>query len=242
MNDTTGKKSATRNSETRPKQVIAKSAGKKADEAKKQAEADIAVVVGCKARIAEAFYDMGEALSRLAAPGVALVVGFSSFEQLCEQALDLSVTQAKRLISIVKNVPRAEALKMGQTRAAALVELAEATPQADTAMTLSRKTLALPSGEKVNLRTASTRQLQAAAREVRAASRQSTPARGRTVREADRKVATRLERAFHDLGAEGVRVAAIAGNPGAGASLRIEGLDVESVGLLGRVAKRLAAG
>ena len=48
---------------------------------------------------------------------------------------------------------------MGQTRAAALVDLANATPAKDTAQVLSRRELALPSGGTIDLRTATTRQI-----------------------------------------------------------------------------------
>jgi len=220
--------------------ALAKNARKAADaklqRTRQQAVADLALCLRRRTEINEAFYDMGEALARLEAPGVAQLVGFASFADLCEVKLDLSLTHAHTLISIVKNVPREQALKMGQTRAAALVSLAQATPDPDSASSLANRTIALPSGELLDLRRASTRQIEAAARELRAADRPGLPVKGRGVTLADRDAAAAVQQLLRAAGVATATVKAIAGSPGASAVLRIDAPMQELVAALAKKA------
>src|SRR5690348_15670448 len=90
---------------------------------REQAGADIDLVLRRRGQISDAFYDIGEALQRLARDGVAKAIGAESFEKLCEQRLGLSLTTASRLISIVTRVRRQDAVRWGQEKTAALIEV-----------------------------------------------------------------------------------------------------------------------
>ena len=87
-------------------------------------------------RIAEDFYDIGEALRRLREPRLYQALGCDRFADLLEKA-GISATQAHKLIAIVEQLPRSRALALGQEKSGALVSLAAATPGVDTATSLA---------------------------------------------------------------------------------------------------------
>jgi hypothetical protein len=192
----------------------------------KEARADIALIKRRKKRIAEDFYDIGVALARLKRPGVAEVLGRESFREICEKDLEMSPATADKLVAIVANVAREDALRMGQERALALVALARATPEADSAASLEKAVRKLPSGKKLDVRSASVRDLREAAKDVRDASGKGGRPRGRTTSPAERAEAAKLEAALRKAGLDRARVAAVATKPGQGADLRIERVPV----------------
>ena len=206
----------------------------------KEARADIALIRRRQAEITEAFYDVGEALARLKRPGVAEAVGRATFKELCEKDLEMGLTTAERLIAIVTRVPREDALRMGQERAFALVQLADATPEADSATMLEKGARTLPSGKKVDLAKASVREIHTAAKEIRAAKKPTGKPRGRTTTVEERAAASALQSALRGDGFESARVTAVATRPGAGAHARIEGVPLADMRKLGRAIGKLA--
>jgi hypothetical protein len=196
-----------------------------------QAREDIALVERKREVIADSFYDIGEALVRLKRPGVAESIGRKSFRELCEKDLSMSLSAAEELIAIVTNVPRGDALRMGQERARALVHLAKATPELDTPRSLEKAKRKLPSGNTLDVSTASTRDLHAAAKEIRGAARTGRP-KGRTTTEEERARAARLQTALHGAGVPRAKVTAVATKPGQEAELRIEHIPVSALAKL----------
>lgn len=61
-----------------------------------------------------------------------------SFAELCAEHVGISSSQADRLVDIVTNMTREEAIDVGATKAASLVALARATPEDDTVSDLLR--------------------------------------------------------------------------------------------------------
>ncbi len=89
-------------------------------------------------QIEDAFYDIGAALAKLAAPRLYTALGHASFAALAQKELGFSAVTAEKLIAITKNLTRRRALSLGQTKSLALIRLAAATPEADTAEELAR--------------------------------------------------------------------------------------------------------
>ncbi len=103
-----------------------------------EARALVADIREKKRQIADAFYDIGVALKKLAAPRLYAALGYASFDALASKELELSRATAYRLMSIPDQLTRKRAVALGQSKALALIELAAATPEADTAETLAR--------------------------------------------------------------------------------------------------------
>lgn len=181
----------------------------------KQAREDVALIKRRKAEIAEAFYDIGEALLRLRKDPVPKLLGFKGFGDLCKRGLDISASTAARLIEIVERLPRRDALKWGKERAVALIELADATPAADSPQKIDPKVLG-----KLDPKRATTRDLQELAQKVRA--KKKTTSRGRTTTAEERALAAKLQAALRKDGTRTATVEAVATKPGAAAKLRIE--------------------
>jgi hypothetical protein len=195
----------------------------------KEARADIDLIRRRQERIAEDFYDIGEALVRLKRPGVAAALGRGSFREVCEIDLSMSLTAAEELIAIVTHVARKDALRMGQARARALVGLAKATPELDTATSLQRATRQLPSGKKLEVAKASVRELHAAAKELRADQPRGARPKGRTTTPEERERAAALQAALRDAGLARARISAVATKPGQEADVRIEGVPMSGL-------------
>jgi hypothetical protein len=191
--------------------------------------ADVDLILRRQARIAEDFYDIGEALARLKRDGVAEALGRGTFREVCEKDLSMSLTTAEELIAIVTHVPRKDALRMGQARARALIALASATPEADTAASLEKTTRKLPSGKTLDVAKASVRELHAAAKDLRAAAPRAARPKGRTTTPEERARAATLQTALHTAGLARARVAVVATKPGQEADVRIEGVPVSAL-------------
>jgi hypothetical protein len=154
----------------------------------------------------------------------------------------MSVSVAERLVEIVRSLTREQALAMGQKKAMAMVTLAAATPEDDTAAGLYRKkSIALPGGKKVSPRSASANEIEEAATALRhrrsaSAARNGNgngaPARGRTTTAEERTFAALLEKRLHQLGLERARVTAVATKPGQGSDLRFEHIPVAQIDIL----------
>jgi hypothetical protein len=208
-------------------------AERKQQELAHAARDDIALVKLKQAEIVSAFYDIGEALARLARKGVPEALGHVGFGALVEAELGMSVTAASQLVDTAKLVRREDALRWGRRKSLAMVQLAKATPAFDSPASLVKQgRIKLRSGRVLDPEAADANELLAAAKEERAAVRRgSKPARGVTTSREERAFARRLEEALRDAGAPGARVTAVA-RPGAGADLRIERVPVESIDAL----------
>lgn len=198
-----------------------------------QARADVALVRLKKRFIADAFYELGEALMRLKRPAAYGALGHKSFAELCRKDIDMSVEQADRLVEIVLRMDRKEATDLGSSRASAILDLVDATPARDTPHGIERRGVVLPSGERVDVKRALLGDLRRAARQVRTATPPASK-RGKHIGAADAAFAARLQAALVRRGAKGAKVAAVAGPPGKGARLRIEGVEIARAGALQR--------
>lgn len=204
--------------------ALARNAAAKADAAKttllSKANDDLALIARKKLEITESFYEIGEALARLRKDPVPKVLGFTSFAALCEERIEMSVTRADHLIAIAARVRREDAIRWGQEKTLALLEIANATATVDTPRELAAAVLTLPGGKRVDIEKASARQLAEIAKSIRA-KRGKGSVRGRTTRPEERKLAVALERR---LQAEGIvaRVRAVATSPGQVSKIRIE--------------------
>ncbi len=204
-----------------------------------EARSLVALVKRRKAQIAELFYDIGEALRRLKDREMLAVLGFTSFDRMCDERLGLSSTVADRLVDIVTRISRDDALSMGQSKAMALVELAAATPEADTPAGLLRGTaLALPGGKILDPKKASARAIERGAKAIRQA-RAEKPRKGRTTSAEERAAALALQRELHARGVRGAKVTAVATKPGKGSNVRVEHVPLESLGVLGEAIARV---
>lgn len=233
----------TRDGATKTKNAAAQltKSAEKAATAKSKASAaavrrDIALILKRKTTIERAFYDIGAALVRLQVVKAHEVLGsHTTFFEFVEAELGLKRTTASELIAIASGIPRKEALALGQTKAAAFLELAKATPAKDTGAALARRTTRTPSGKAIGAG-ASAKEIEAAAREYRdaAAKKKPTRGRGRTSTPAERKVAAQLQAALRKAGAKRAEVKAVATAPGRESDLRIEKIAVGEVSALAK--------
>ena len=88
------------------------------------------------ATVVEGFYDIGVALTEILKGKLYAADGHASLEVYLDAEKLLSPSQARKLIDIVANVPREQALAVGQERAYALIAFARATPEPDSAAEL----------------------------------------------------------------------------------------------------------
>lgn len=86
--------------------------------------------------VVESFYDIGVALTEIARGKLFAAAGHDSLEAYLAATKLISPTQAQKLMAIVKAVPREEALAAGPERSYALIGLARATPEPDSAVEL----------------------------------------------------------------------------------------------------------
>ena len=88
------------------------------------------------ATVVESFYDIGEALTEILRRKLYAVGGHSSLEAYLTTTKLIGIAQAMKLIAIVREVPREVALAAGPERSYALIGLAKATPEPDSAAEL----------------------------------------------------------------------------------------------------------
>ncbi len=204
----------------------------------------LALIARRKKEITEAFYDIGEALTRLKDRDLLSALDRRSFAELCEKDAGISVATAERLVAIVASLTREQALAMGQKKAMAMVTLAAATPEKDSAAGLFRKkAIALPGGRTVAPRTASANELEEAATAIRqrasaskakanGAKGATTKTRGRTTTADERSLAALLQRRCRQLGLDRASVTAVATKAGQGSDLRFEHIPAAQVDTL----------
>jgi hypothetical protein len=203
---------------------LAKNAAKKKAAGKAtllaKASADLALIAQKKEEIADAFYEIGEALVRLREPTIVEALGHASFADLCEARLEISLARADRLIAIATRVRREDALRWGQEKATAILEITNATAADDTPREVAAGTLKLPGGKKLDVDKASARTLTELAKTLRQ-KRGKGSVRGRTTTREERKLASDLQKRLVAEGLE-ASVVAVATKPGTTSKLRIE--------------------
>lgn len=132
--------------------------------------------------VVEGFYDLGEALREVLDKKLYAAAGHASLDAWLRAEKLMSVRQANKLVSVVRRVPREQALALGHERAYALVAYTDATPADDTPASLlaqSAKIGATPVAE------ASLREIQAATRTARSTAKRAPTAAERTKTKAD---------------------------------------------------------
>nr|MBK7067101.1 hypothetical protein [Deltaproteobacteria bacterium] len=102
-------------------------------EQKKKLKALEALIRRRLVTVVEASTTWAEALAEVLRRKLYAAAGHASLEAWLRATRLLSVTQAMKLLAVVRHVPREQALAAGQERAYALIALASATPEPDTA-------------------------------------------------------------------------------------------------------------
>lgn len=214
-------------------------AKQKRDELLARAREEIAFVLEKQHEIVAAFYDIGAALNRLNDLQAAELFGYGGFGEMIEKEMGFSVQKARDLMAIAKYVRREDALRWGQEKSAALVELAQATAAPDSPASLARKPkLKIAKGRVIDVEKVNAATLRQVAREVRAErGKGAGPKRGVTTTPEEQSAASRLQEALRAFGAERGRVTAVA-RAGSGADLRIERVPVSALDLLAKAALR----
>ena len=200
-----------------------------------QAKQDIDLIARRRGEITEAFYDIGEALVRLKRREVVAALGCRSFAELCAEHVGISSSQADRLVDIVTNMTRAEAIDVGATKAASLVALARATPEDDTVSDLLRHG-ARVGGKQVDVRKASSRQVARATAAARAA-RPNGKTDARSVTKDERATCEALEKALRQAGAKDATVQSKRGSHGGRATIELPIADITRLATAVRVVR-----
>jgi hypothetical protein len=223
---------------TKPRKIpaaLAKNAAKSARLHKVRVTAlardDIALIRLKKMEIAEAFFEVGEALARLRKKGVADALGYGGFTELVKNELDFSVEFAEQLIDVATIVPRAHAVRWGQTKSIAVAEIAKAAGSA-APIQVGPKML-LPSGKVFDAASATPAEARMEAKALRQARRgPSQRGRGRTTTRDERTLAATIQAKLHKHGLREARATAVAGKPGGVSHLRIERIPMDRLAAL----------
>jgi hypothetical protein len=169
----------------------------------KEARALVEQIKQAQRDVAGNLVEMGLALVELKAEGMATSLGCADFEELCRRELSMSPSTARRLMMVATRVSREVVLRVGQSRALALLELVEATPEDDTPEELLDAKLALPSGKTLVVAEATAEELRDAAREIVHANQPGAERRKHTSRAeqaAHRRAGKQLEARGFDAG------------------------------------------
>lgn len=102
-----------------------------------EAEGLIRDIATRRARIANDFFEIGVALSRLSTRPLYTSLGYASFDELLQKRRVMTRMQASKLIAVSQAYPKQQALSLGVEKAYALVRYAAATPAPDLARSLA---------------------------------------------------------------------------------------------------------
>ena len=190
---------------------------KKAARAKRiaRARALISEVNDRKAEIAGGFWDIGRDLIALRELETHGDLGHRNFHAMCLAEMGLSDSIVSELIDIAEHLTRTQAIAFGtQARAVAFLDLARATPAADTAIELFKTGVVTPKN-RVLQPGANAKDAARAAKEFRQAAQKkgAKPGRGLTTTPGEREFADRLARGLARAGFV-VEVTAVATKPG----------------------------
>ncbi len=158
-------------------------------------EALIAQAVALEERIAKSFWELGRVLMTMRDEAVHHALGFERIDDCIASRIGIAPTLAWKLITVAEQLPRAHAVKLGQEKAYALVELARVTPAIDSAAALVEADVEI-GGKPVSQ--ASLRELQAAAAAARPKRPITLDARKRAL--ADRTLVKDLQRRLDGIG------------------------------------------
>jgi hypothetical protein len=219
--------------------ALAKRAGDAAEKKRDRDKAEAADLVGIihrrRDRIAEDFYDIGVALAKLREARLYRALGYARFADLVEHEVGVSDTQAYKLIAITEHLTRERAVELGQEKAAALVQLAAATPERDTATTLGETEIVVGGKRrKVDPATLSVSELREAAKRERKA-RAPKNERSEAAREGE-AIAKRCQAALRKAGFASavVKVVMVRREGAAIAELRLSGVPAVEHKKIGR--------
>jgi len=179
----------------------------------------VAMVVRLRGRMQRDSYSLGKALARLKDKTMLGALGYESFSQLCNAALGISSDLADDLIAIASSFSAKQARELGTSKAIALVDLAKALPGEHTAAGLLTRGVVRVGRRTIRVRGASSHELTAEARAVRAA--RPSSGRGVHLSPGERHLASVLEHALSHRHVE-ASVRAIAGAKDRGGRLRVE--------------------
>ncbi|MGZ3421453.1 MAG: hypothetical protein ACXWUG_12325 [Polyangiales bacterium] len=104
--------------------------------AAKRAEALLSLIARRKSAIADAFYDIGEALREILKKKLYAPLGHASFDKLLAARKVIPASAAYQLIEVVESLPREKALAVGSEKAYALARFSAATANPDPPATL----------------------------------------------------------------------------------------------------------
>jgi hypothetical protein len=175
--------------------------------------------------VASNMYDIGVALGALKAEGVAEALGRKGFAEIVALDLSMALSTANALVALAARVPRDVVRSIGAGRAAALLELADATPEDDTPADLLRAKLKLPSGRTLDVAKATDQQIREGAKEIRDArpDAKRRRSRGFTTTPEQKAAYARFEAGVREhTGELDVRTKLVATRDGRGPKLRIE--------------------
>lgn len=182
----------------------------------------IALIQTRRRDMASNFLDVADALRVLRTDDVFRALGRGSFAEVCERDLDMSLTKANQLLALTERVDAPLLIAVGQERAAALLDLADATPEDDTPANLQNARVKLPSGETLRVAKASTREIREAAVAIRRARGDRT--KGRTTTAAEEELLAMLEaqlRATPALEKAEIALVAMGAKRGADVKIRV---------------------
>lgn len=171
-------------------------------------------------------YELGVALAALKTPGAAASLGYADFTDLHTRGLGVSRATVSRLLRAIEVLPRERYVALGAQRVNALLELADATEDDDTAAILDGRVVSLwPKGPTLDVAKSDAAEILEAAKEVRA--RRSDEGRGtgrgRTVSPAERRLAKQTTEALAGAGSA-AKLVAKATVPGRPARFELVGL------------------
>lgn len=213
----------------------------KVERLREEALGAIALVKRKQSQVAEAFYEMGQALAILKRKEVVAALGRTSFEEICKRDLSMSHTLANQLVDVAARYTVDQALSLGQSRAIALLDLVAATPEDDTPTELLEGGVRLPDGTKLRPKNASAIEMTRAAKAVRRATAAAlkTKVKGRTVSAEDAAIGERVADVLTAASLSQVKVRAIAGLPGRAATFRFEGVTADTLAAFAKALARL---
>lgn len=184
--------SAAKQNKKKAHSLIASETAAAAARHRARAESLLELIARRIARIQEDFYELGAALKQLRDEKLYAALGYRTFDELLAKRRPIGRTQAYKLIALVENVTRDQALALGEEKAYALARLAKATPAADTVGSILETGIEIGSSHK-HLKGMSVRQIEETRRRVqkpRTASPEEVAAR-RAARDSQRTLRAR---------------------------------------------------
>lgn len=179
--------------------------------------------------IAAAFYEMGQALVVLSDAAMFGALGHATFDDLLEHELEMSLSQADRLMAAARRLDEEQAADLGYEKSLAVASALAlpGTKLSGSALLLGERTL-----DTGRISAAAIDQAATALRHSR--QRPGRPGRGKTTTPRERADAARCQAELRRAGAKGATVHPIATKPGQPADLEIR-LRSTEVAALGKV-------